>query len=57
MVIEGEMAQESAYFGRSHVLRMLLMMEQDKTFDPVHIGIFGTDTHVFEAQHQAHLIE
>ena len=25
--------------------------------DPVHIGVFGTDTHVFEAQHQTHLTE
>ena len=40
---------EDAHLGRPHLLGIPLVMEQDKTSDPVHIRVFGTDISMLEA--------
>jgi hypothetical protein len=44
-----QMGQKGADFWSSHVHKTALMMEENKVLGPLHIGLFRSDTHVFEA--------
>ena len=57
MVMHGQVCQKGSYLLRSQVLGVALVMPQDKVSHPEDLGLFRSDTHVFQAQHQAHLIE
>src|SRR5687767_8352190 len=49
LVMQSKMSQERANFRRPHLLGMPLVIEQDKTSNPVHIRVLGANTHVLEA--------
>lgn len=57
MVMHSQVCQKGSYLLRSQVLGVALVMPQDKVSHPEDLGLFRSDTHVFQAQHQAHLIE
>lgn len=43
MVGDGQIRQELCDFVSPHVLGMALVMNQDKAFDPLHIGLFRAE--------------
>lgn len=38
---QSEVGEEGAYFGRAHLGRVLFVVEEDVTFDPLEISFFG----------------
>jgi hypothetical protein len=51
------MGEEGCNFCSAHLSRMPFVVEQDKTPDPVHIRVLGTDGVVFAVQGVTDLIE
>jgi hypothetical protein len=47
--LHGQMDQKGADFWGTHVRRVALVMEEDKALSPLHIRLFRSDAHVFEA--------
>jgi hypothetical protein len=43
------MDEKGADFWGTHVRRVALVMEEDKALSPLHIRLFRSDAHVFEA--------
>jgi hypothetical protein len=44
-----QMGEKSADFWGAYVRRMALLMEENKALGPLHIYLFHSETHVFEA--------
>jgi len=57
VAFDSQMGEEGDDFGRAQVFGVAFVMEEDEAFDPIHIGFFGADGIVFEADGVAKLIE
>ncbi len=57
VAFNGQVREERFHFRAAHVFGVALVMKQDKALDPVHVGFFGADGIVLEADHIAHLVE
>jgi hypothetical protein len=55
--IHGQVGQERFNLSVAHVFRMALVVKQDEARDPIHIGFFGTEGIMLEAQSITHLVE
>ena len=51
------MGQKRFNLGSAHVFRMLLVVEQDESADPVDIGLFGAEAVMLGPDFVADLIE
>jgi len=54
VLVHGQVGQEGLDFGRAHVFGMAFVVEQDEALDPVHVGFFGADRIVLDADGIAH---
>ena len=57
MLFNSEVSQESRDLLLTHILRMLLIMIKDVSFDPVKIGFFSSNTIMADADCISYLIE
>jgi len=53
----GEVREKLLYLGATHRLRMPFVMEQDELPDPLHIGVFRTETIVLGTDSHTHLLQ
>jgi hypothetical protein len=57
LLLDGQVGEKGFDFGEAHVSGVAFVVKEDVAFDPVHVGLFGADGIVLEAQNVADLIE
>jgi hypothetical protein len=57
VLFDRQMGQKGLDFGAVHSFGMLLVVKEDEAFDPIEVGLFGTDRVVFGPPGVADLIE
>ncbi|MBU0493635.1 MAG: hypothetical protein KKB13_17455 [Chloroflexi bacterium] len=55
--VHGQVGEEGCDLGVAHLIGVALVVKEDKAADPVHVGLFGADGIVFEADGVADLVE
>jgi hypothetical protein len=57
LLFHGEMGEEGGDFLFTHLVRMPLLMEEDKSPNPIEVSLFGADAVVLDAEMPADAIE
>ena len=57
MAVDGQVSEEGGDLGRAHVFGVAELVEVNKAFDPIYVGVFGANRVVFDADGGAELVE
>lgn len=57
MLLDGQVGKEGLDFGAAHLDGVTFVMKQDVASDPGHVGLFGADRIVLEADGITHLVQ
>jgi len=57
VAVDGQVGEEGGDFGRAHVFGVAELVEVNKAFDPIDVGVFGAAGIMFDADGGAELVE